>query len=90
MKFKNLKPVECTREEFELVKNIVEESSCLAAAVSIVRTALIRGSIEWECETKIITTTQVQDMAYNTVQAVWNGYKYLKIADEKASRAQAK
>lgn len=81
MKFKKLKPIECTREEFELVKSICDKSSCLAAAVSIVRTALIRGSIEWKCETRTITTTQVQDMAYNTVQAVMNNYKYLKIAE---------
>lgn len=81
MKFKKLKPVECTREEFELVKSICEKSSCVAAAVSIVRTALIRGSIKWKCETRTITTTQVQDMAYNTVQAVINNYKYLKIAE---------
>lgn len=81
MKFKKLKPVECTREEFELVKSICEKSSCSAAAVSIVRTALIRGSIKWKCETRTITTTQVQDMAYNTVQAVINNYKYLKIAE---------
>lgn len=81
MKFKKLKPVECTREEFETVKNIIDKSCCLASAVSIVRTALIRRSIEWECETRYITTTQVQDMAYNTVQAVMNNYKYLKIAE---------
>lgn len=68
MKFKNLKPV-CVK------------STCVAAAASIVRTAMIRGTIEWKCETRTITTTQVQDMAYNIVQAVMNNYKYLKIAE---------
>lgn len=81
MKFKKLKPVECTRDEFDLVKSICDNCSCLAAAVSIVRTHLIRGSIEWEVETRTITTTQVQEIAYNTVQAVMNNYKYLKVAE---------
>ena len=81
MKFKKLKPVECTRDEFELVKSICGKSSCMAAAVSIVRTYLIKGLIEWKVETRTITTTQAQEMAYNTVQAVMNNYKYLKIAE---------
>ena len=81
MKFKNFKPVECSREEFDFVKRLCATCSCLESAVSIVRTALIRGDIKWKCETKTITTTQVQDMAFYTVQAVKNNYKYLKVVD---------
>ena len=81
MKFKKLKPVECTRDEFELVKGIIKGCSCLASSVSLVRTELVTGSLNWECETNNITTMQAQDMAYNIVQAVMNNYKYLKIVD---------
>lgn len=81
MKFKKSKPIECTREEFELVKGICDKSSCSESAVSIVRTYLIKGLIKWNTETRTITTTQVQDMAYNTVKAVMNNYKYLTISE---------
>ena len=82
MKFKKLKLVECTSSEFEVVKEIIEKSSCVAAATSIVRTYLLRGLLEWKCETRTVTTVQLQEMAFIAVQAVKNNYKYLKVIDK--------
>lgn len=82
MKFKKLKLVECSSIEFDTVKKIIEKSSCVGAATSIVRTYLLKGLLEWKCETRTVSTVQIQEMAYNAVQAVKNNYKYLKIVDQ--------
>ena len=81
MRFKKLKLIECTSSEFETVKKIIEKSSCVAAATSILRTYLVKGLIEWKCETRSVSTVQLQEMAFNAVQAVKNNYKYLKVID---------
>ena len=82
MKFKQLKLVECSSIEFDTVKKIIEKSSCVEAATSIVRTYLLRDLLKWKCETRTVTTVQLQEMAFNAVQAVKNNYKYLKIVDK--------
>ena len=82
MKFnKAFKPIECTRTEFNTVRVLIEDCSCLNSAVSIVRTYLIRGLIEWKLDIRRITTSQIEEMAFFTVQAVRNNYKYLKVID---------
>ena len=81
MKFKKCKPIECTREEFDLVTKLCSTCSCLVSEVSTVRTALAVGTLTWECETKTITNIQLQEMAFRVVQAVKNRYQYLKIVD---------
>ena len=82
MKFKKLKLVECTSSEFDMVKKIIEKSSCVAAAASILRTYFIKGLIEWKCETRSVSTVRLEEMAFNALQAVKNNYKYLKIVDK--------
>lgn len=80
MKFKKLKLVECTREEYDLIQGVLQRI-CFAGATDYLFKRIATGTISWQAEKRSVSSVEAREMAYNAVQAVANGYKYLKIAE---------
>ena len=78
LKFKNNKLIECSEEDFQFIERVLDRSSCIASAVSQIRTYLLRGDLKWN-EPRSYSTNLVSEIALNAVMAVKYKYKYLKV-----------
>ena len=73
MKVKDNKLVECSKKEYEVIKKIYKNSTCLACAVDNVITYFFH-----ESKAPIYA---LKNVASNMILAVINDYKYLKVID---------
>lgn len=83
MKFdKELKLIECTQKEKEVI-SMVSKEYCILEAIDVIFEMFIKKKLTYTIGyRKWFNTNELKDMAYNAIQAVKNNYKYLKITKE--------
>lgn len=77
MKIKNYKLIECTLDEYNLIKSLAMDH-CLKEAIDLLLDIMKRTNMRLEYNKE-----ELKDISYNCIQAVSNNYKYLKVIKER-------